>query len=244
MKESEIPIIITTCIFPKSKHLVLAEPFKRLNEVLKGIDNLAMSFHKTRCPIIICDGSGYDYCDEIDFIKARFPLFEVISFENDFTSVEKYGKGFGEGEILKYAIDNSDILKCYSAFVKCTGKLWVANIEDCINSFNGKASFLKLPLLSRKGEYIDTRFYIINKEFYKECFVNAYLKVDDDAGLYLEHVYHEILTSVEGKGRGTFFKVYPRIYGVSGSSGKFHKPSLLKSKVKSLYLFLMNLGFK
>jgi hypothetical protein len=63
-----------------------------------------------RLKIVICDGSGYDFTQAV---AERFPqaAIECCHFENDKGAVAKYGKGYGEGEIIEYAMTSSAYIR-------------------------------------------------------------------------------------------------------------------------------------
>ncbi|MBV8887332.1 MAG: hypothetical protein JO235_25510 [Chroococcidiopsidaceae cyanobacterium CP_BM_RX_35] len=59
----------------------------------------------------------------------------------------EYGKGWGEGEIIEYAINHSKILNKSTRFYKVTGRLFVENFTQI------HATYTKYPNLFRLKEY-------------------------------------------------------------------------------------------
>jgi len=180
------PLLITSCVSTSAPLTTLSNPTERINLTVKFIGAWLSAFPQLK--IVICDGSGFNFSQTLDNL---FPTacIEVISFMNDASSVSMYGKGYGEGEIINYALENSRILKESSLFAKVTSKMWVKNFEDCVKIFNGQ--FLAAPqfqaLPSRDKiflEFIDTRFFISDLKFYLSTLSKAHLRVRDLEGYY------------------------------------------------------------
>jgi len=185
---------------------------------------------------VFCDGSGYDVSRDLEACRAiDTSRIEVVTFENDRDQVRIKGKGFGEGQITKYALENSSILKSAKSFAKCTGKLWVDNFWDCRRSYNGTAGFSHFGFLSVHA--IDTRFFIVQKKFFEDNLLESYVGCDDSRGRYLENVYLDSLTAIDRK--AWMLPVYPRIRGLSGTSGEEYRGGMVKQLGKNLAIRLL-----
>lgn len=179
---------------------------------------------------IICDGSNFNFSD---LVREHFPeaKVECLYFKNQEDLIRLYGKGFGEGEIIKYALENSEFLRASTWFAKCTAKLWVENYLECLSEWNGnflcKAFFSNIfSFKNVKLEYIDTRFYLINKSFYQHNFFEAHIGVGGSSGISIEDRFLAIILSNEFK--HFLFKSPPTVCGVGGGSGKYYKNSALR----------------
>ena len=157
-------------------------------------------------------------------------------FINDINGVKNYGKGFGEIEILNFAIDNSSYVNEQSRFMKITGKYWVNNIckfddDDLFCDFKCKSTFLisKWKLL-----YINSAFFICSSRAYRKYFYNSRALINDHTGNDLEHVMGGIIASNNIKNYQ--FKRSPAIAGWSGTSNtSFDLSSItLKDKIREL----------
>jgi hypothetical protein len=176
--KSKIPLLITSYINAgQSSTVNLKDPNTRLSLTIEGISHWLKL--NPSLNIVICDGSN---SDQSILIKQLFPNSQIewVYFQNNHTLVEKYGKGFGEGEIIEYALNHSTILRFNDCFMKCTGKLWVPNYREMLEDF--KSPFLAkgffnnvLNLRPTQFEYIDTRFFITTKNFFFEHIHPAYL---------------------------------------------------------------------
>ncbi len=180
--------------------------------------------------LIICDGSGYDFSS---IIHEHFPCsnIECLFFTNNVRLVEIHGKGFGEGEIIRYALRHSRILSESSNFAKCTAKLWVDNFQECIHQWNGQ--FLCNAFFSNvfsykqtKLEFIDTRFYMADINFYKKFFEFAHSNVGGNDGYSIEDRFLEIIQKEQMQ--RIIFSLPPFICGVGGGSGKYYKSSIMR----------------
>ena len=149
----------------------------------------------------------------------------------------KKGGGIGEGEIIEYALKNSNFLFNAENFAKCTSKLWVSNFDQCLKGYNGKAFFTLYG--GFKPKYVDTRFYIVNIDYFKENLSELHRSIDDKNGLYLEVVF------------GTFFRKIrysdylafpaPMVYGVSGTTGRKYNINKIKNLMKNIRLKILHI---
>ena len=230
MDFKNIPLLLTSAINPVANHTTLQNQDERINATIKSIKN----WHKIGIKkIILCDGTGFDLekklTNSIDLKNRDFKL-ELISFKNDFKSVKKYGKGFGEGEIIKKAFEVSELLKTSDFFMKCTSKLWVENFEEISKYFNG--IFLSDVQGYFRPKMLDTRFYISSKAFFLDNLIYVYKNVNDDESKFLEHCY--LNTLKKKKILHWISKVSIDIRGLSGTSGKFQKRKFYKQKIRSI----------
>lgn len=142
-----------------------------------------------------------------------------------------YGKGYGEGEIIRFALTHSAYLKDASCFTKCTAKLWVANYQKCMLQWNNKFLFKAyfsnvFSLKPSKLEYIDTRFYMIDKTIYMNFFSNAHLLANGSNKVIIEEEFLRIV--LQEKFSHILFRDPPVICGVGGGSGLYYKNSIVR----------------
>ena len=237
-------LLITSCINITDEDVVLRSPEKRIFHTLEAIEQwLKLA---PNIPIVVCDGSSFDFTN---ILRENFPLshFECLYFQNNIAKVKLQGKGYGEGEIINFALENSQLLGEADYFIKCTGKLWVENIQDCLNNYRGffqaKAYFTHVfsPWNRIIFEYIDTRFFITQKDYYKKYFMNAYQFVGLSDARSIEHVFRDIV--LENHLCAVLFKINPVIAGVGGGHGQYYKNNL-KRRIKERFrqLLIQNNG--
>lgn len=231
--ESCPPLLVTSCINPSAPLTNLSNPTDRLALTIEFLMRWLEKFPSIR--IVICDGSDFNF-DPI--LHDVFPTAEIecLHFQNSAKSVSRYGKGYGEGEIVNYAIANSKTLKSADYFAKITSKLYLKNFEDCLELWNGRfAAFAQFKLIESRDKVafcmLDTRFYIASKSFYFKYLSDAHLNVRDLDGYYLEHSFKDHLVKNNIESFGLPFA--PIFEGVSGSSGKEYSNALdFKALVK------------
>lgn len=183
--------------------------------------------------IIFCENTESDFPVEEcqDLAHEYGKQIEFIFFLGNVNSINRQGKGFGDGECLEYAINHSKHLQNNSAcFYKVTGRLFIENINDILkNSAKDENCFYRL---SFKSLYVVTFFFKAQVNFFKEHLIKEYVNVNDSAGRYMESIYYDVL--VKEKVRG--FNPYPYTYSLSGSTGK---PYFKKNKnVLSIFNYL------
>ena len=231
MKPGLPPVLLTSCVIVADHSVSLKSEDSRIRLTVESIEKwLAIS---PDLRLVICDGSNFDFSG---IVLEKFPRanIECLHFQNSSEMVVMYGKGYGEGEIVNYAIANSAYLGQSSYFAKCTAKLWVENFLDCVAGWNGtclcKGYFSDVFSFKRtQFEYIDTRFYLVSKTFYSKYLASAYLNVGGERGLSLEYCFRDVI--MENKLGKILFNVPPEIYGVGGGTGTYYKNNL-KRKIK------------
>ena len=212
-------IIVTGTIAPKStvKELVLRDSKERLEQYRKALYKLVDA--RPDAKIIFCDNSGYDMA-ELDDIKKKADdagvKLELMSFIGDSNAVTNHGKGYGEGEIVEYVLSCSELAQGESFMIKITGRLVVDNIADIVKKVKTDRTYFNIPNYHRRDMY-DTRIYGMPVDIFKQYFLNAYKRVDDRAGYFLEYAYTDVALSNNLNIRN--FPLYPRIVGMSGSGG-------------------------
>lgn len=220
---SSTPILLlTSCVHVSAPFVALSDPAKRVESTLESIKqwlNIAGDLS-----IVICDGSGYDFTKDV---AATFPQakIESICFQNNSELAAAYGKGYGEGEIVNYALEHSEYLKRSDCFMKCTSKLWVKNFPEILKCWNNlfQCQFgLEKPksIRNAKPHFIDTRFYIIKKSYYIDNFSNVYKNVRDHDGIYLEHCFRDVIVANGLRASSILFPIPPLIVGVAGTTGE------------------------
>lgn len=225
-------LLLTSCVFVSAPFVALSDPTERIELTLKSIKQWIKIAGNLN--IVICDGSGYDFTREV---AKRFPQarIECIFFRNDTESVLAYGKGYGEGEIINYALAHSEYLKQADYFIKCTSKLWVKNFPEIHDRWNNifQCQFgLEKPKSFRNAipSSVDTRFYIINKIYFSELFSNTYKNVNDREAYYLEHCFKDVILDKNLRASSILFPIPPLIEGVAGTSGETYQTDNLLNK--------------
>ena len=201
---------------------------ERLNQYIfsikYAIDNYSLITH-----IVFCENTNYsfDYKELVEYANQRCKVLEIIKFNGNYEILYNKGKGYGEGEIIKFALKNSNILNKSDAFYKLTGRVIIRNMDSVIHATKRRNAFIYYPSKIYRGNlsYISTIFYKSDRSFYETNLINEYLKVDDKNQQFLEYLFLTILKNHPIKS----FGVYPLISGQSGTTGLNY--DLSKSKI-------------
>ena len=235
------PILITSCVKTSANYTALRDQNTRIELTVNAINEWLKI--NSLLKIVVCDGSGINFSGRL---RREFPLaqIEFIHFKNNYKLAKIYGKGYGEGQIVEYALKKSKFLKCSPFFAKCTSKLVVKNFMQVIELWNGNfifdAKFINVGIIknllglvsvrSISLILIDTRFYIVDKKKYLKFFSKSHLDVRDSERYILEHAFRDVILSHKIR---NFMLSFPfLIEGVSGTSGKSYRKNNIFSYIK------------
>ncbi|MBU3608171.1 hypothetical protein [Polynucleobacter nymphae] len=172
--------------------------------------------------IVIADATGGTLLndEEVVLLKQMGVDVEQISYCQNDDSIKLRGKGYGEGELIKFALKHSTFLKNENNFFKCTGKIYCRNFETIIEMI--KQNNIQNIFWRHLGEgdslqpWADMRFFYTSKKFCEEYLIPAYLKSDDRKEEAVEYfsfnIFNEKLSSAKA--------LRPLLSGFSGGTGK------------------------
>lgn len=233
------PILLTSSVIAMDPSVKLKDEKLRIFHTLESIGRWLGLYPQAQ--LVLCDGSNFDFSE---LVKEKFPRasIECLFFMNDQRLILLHGKGYGEGEIIRYALDHSRFLGQSSWFAKCTAKLWVDNFFECSKAWNGK--FLCQAFFSdvfsfkeTHLQYVDTRFYLASKIFYTENLLNAHIGVGGEQGVGIEKKFLDVVWAKNL--RAIFFPRPPVVCGVGGGSGKYYKVSIIRRLKERLRMALV-----
>lgn len=237
-------LLLTGCIAPSENmiNLVIRNNnlrYKQYIDCIKYyIDNT--DFDK----IVFCENSNYRIEEDlVSYGESRGKEVELLSFFGDFEKSCKYGKGYGESEIINHAINNSKIIRKISGgFIKITGRLKIHNLNKfkklSNNNVNGYFDF------SIKDKLVDTRCFWMNSDIYKNLFFDAYKYVNEKENITYERVIFNIINNQDFN---SFSQLpFPINYdGFSGSLGtEYKKNNRLKLFIKSIIYLVKTIKYK
>mgnify|MGYP005805361767 CR=1 FL=1 len=219
-----IPILLTSSVVAHDKGVRLQDPEERARLAMESI--LKWRAIAPMNPLVLCDGSDFDFSPSVSTLEGSGAV-ECLHFRNDVDLVQLHGRGYGEGEIVRYALEHSQLIQSAGCFAKCTSKLWVENFHECISQWNGdlllKGVFSNVfsPRKATELAYIDTRFYVASVDTYRRFFVRAHHAIRSKEGHGLEETFREIFLNNKLKGR--LMCPPPIICGVGGGTGVYYK---------------------
>jgi hypothetical protein len=172
--------------------------------------------------IVLADATGTNLLNEHEWaeLDKSETRIEQLNYKQADETVIKHGKGYGEGKLIEYAIDNSELLARVEHFFKCTGKTYVRNFPDiaeAIKAHNTSGLFWKH--IGDDGTamkpWADCRFYYTSKTFTRQHLIPAYLVSDDNISFCENQVYEALNRTMEVS-RGP----RPFITGYAGGTGE------------------------
>jgi hypothetical protein len=234
---NKLPLLISTAIRVSADDTKMLDPEARLRSTLWGIEQWVKE--PAVDTLVIADGSDFDYSDRVrELAESSTKEIEFVHFQNNIELTRSRGKGYGEGEIVLYALTHSRILSNASHFAKCTGKLYVRNYPQCLAAYRG-SEFMCGVYGRNRIRCLDTRLYFASRNFYLQHLATAHLQVDDPKGYFLEHSYLDRLR--EHGLKGFTLPVMPIVVGRSGSGDReYEVPGFYKRLVRSVRHYVFN----
>lgn len=244
MRLESICLVMTGCISPSEKVIELCVKDKDyreqqyINAILFYIENTTIK------NIVFCDNSVQPV-NEMLCRKAREKRknFEWLSFQGNYEKTEQLGKGYGEGEILEYVLNNSELIYKCKYMAKITGRLRLLNIDTVLRFLFASEYHFSSYFDEGKHLFIDTRFFVAETDRFRDKFLDAYKNVNDRKGIFYEYAIANRIQE-----RGIAFRDFPlalNIVGDSGSSGYSYRwtwKMLIKKSIPLFYYYFFHKG--
>ena len=230
----------------------------------EGVFNLSVKDKEERCrqykqalkyyienvpgiKVVFCDNSDMNVSEFDDVIKLGQKSdcqLEILTFEGNVQETLKKGKGFGECEIINYALKNSRLIADDTDhfFIKVTGRLILTNLAKQIKGFKNNDIYINSTVDGDGKAIADTRTFAMNTEKYRNYFETAGELVDDQNGVFLERIYYNTILGSSLETRNMPY--FPRIIGISGSNGYQYSYKEWKCKVKDILSRFNHYGVK
>jgi hypothetical protein len=209
-------ILLTGCINPNGMS------YTSLNNIeereVQYVNAIRHYLKNTNYPVVFVENSGTDISYYFrEYVESA--QLECITLHGN-QNKEK-GKGYGECEIIRHAIENSRIILSSNEvrIVKITGRLIILNICPIIR-FHGifTSKRTTLCMINSDLSFPDSRIIMAHIDFYKE-FLLYQEKINDSQGYFFEHALCDIIKNNRQYPFSPFF-LHPQIIGISGSTGK------------------------
>lgn len=210
-------ILLTGCINPDGM------PFTTLTDVSvrkkQYIEAINYYLHNTDFPIVFVENSGTDISNSRELITDKERL-ELISYKGNIH--KNKGKGYGEAEIIDYALIHSHIITSKHndcPIIKITGRLIVENITDIVcNKFILQNNNSISVSYNSDFSFADSRIVIAPKYFY-HIFIKHKEEINDFNHQYFENVLSKCIMQSSTYHYYPFY-LEPQIAGQSGTTGK------------------------
>lgn len=164
LDSNEILLITATIDAEKTPYVAINNTQERLFEYLCSlIAWIKLTSIKT---IVFCENSNtdYDFGNVIELARSQEKNLEILIFNE--RSSQKYGKGYGEGKILEFAMTNSKYLNKNSInFYKITGRGFIKNFEEIRKLHIDKPNIFNAPGFNLKSYYDSSSFNKLGYRF-------------------------------------------------------------------------------
>lgn len=227
-------ILLTATIQPKGMiNVAIINPEERLAQYKEAIE---FYINQTNFNIVFCDNSNIllDIKSLNIINKTRKKDIEILTFDGN--SIKSKGKGYGEMEIINYALKNSNIIKNIDEnkrIIVATGRVIIKNAVNFCNVYQKDEIYFYKHL----GKMISV-FNIAPLFFWKEFYKSKNKEIsDNNAKLYFENKLEEFaLTNYEKI--LNYVKYEPIIVGKTGTKGKLYNETYRTKSSSELNMFI------
>ena len=220
-------ILLTGCINPNG--MVYTSLNNKEERQKQYIDAIHYYLNHTNCPLIFAENSNTDI-SQLFTENIEAGRLEILSFNGN--KHKELGKGWGEAEIIDYALRHSLFIKeNRPIIIKITGRLIVNNIASIVKSMKSKQDFITCMFHSDL-EFADSRIFCATQSFYHEFLSNSY-KINDNADVYFEHILAD--TIIHSPVYYIPFSEEPLITGISGTTGEKYSARIPSFKQRIRY---------
>ncbi len=233
-------LLLTWTIAPQKNILFLniIDPAIRYAQYIDSIRNYLIKSEADY--VVFCENSWYEIKDADSLHELALQhskKLEILQFQGNHEKSVKKGRGYGENEIIEYAITHSELIKEAWSFIKVTGRYRCENINTIIRGSQGKdVCFSKLmpsSLFSLNTKAINTALFKSSVWFFQKVLVGAWEEVDDTKIIFLEHVYYKRLKAVRTMVHP--LPAYPHMRWVTGQWTTLKKSLLVESVMQLLH---------
>lgn len=236
-------LLLTGCINPNGMSFTaLNNQEERLNQYVRAI---RFYIENTNYSIVFTENSGTNisslFTEHIE--SGRLECLTFLGNHN-----KERGKGYGECEIIQYALENSKQIKQShdKRIVKITGRLIVKNINSIVRFHSFLFSKRRVfCAINSDFSFPDSRLIIAPTNFY-HTFLLKKNDINDSKYYYFEHALRDTIIQTRKKYPYSPFLLMPHIEGISGSTGKIYENSqksvsfffkYMKFTISELYRF-------
>lgn len=183
----------------------------------------ALSFYLSETPyrILFVENTLYDFSSDFSFYIHNGRL-EYLTFSGN-SYDPSLGKGYGEAQIIRYAINHSLFLKSASVIIKITGRIKVKNVVDLCSSVNiSNKKNVMIACNIRPSKKIGTStFFICKEEFLTRYFLPYMHEINEANHSWFEHIlYESIIQCKKEKKTNLIFPKPIKIEGIAGTTSR------------------------
>lgn len=224
----DILVFITATIHcGKTPAVKRSDPEVRKLDYLRGLNSWLK--RDLKADIIFCENSGADLSDFQAAVRSAGMDESVhfLSFSGN-SGAERFGKGYGEIEMLKYAFETLPQLSRYHYIVKASGRYFYRNPIEIVQSISNATADLLCDIHHDLG-YGDTHTVAFRPEIALRHLLPYQDELDENNGMIIEHlmarcVHRALLAGSSWKP----LPCSPRCDGISGSWNTSEAYSLIR----------------
>ena len=230
-----IIILLTGTVNTYNKDFTLLnDAGQRRNDYINTIRHYLENYNY---PIVFVENSDEDLSAFfIDAINDK--RLEMLRFSgNDYAP--EFGKGLGEMRCIEFAINNSSFIRETSFVFKITGRYKISNAGDFINFYRKHPDAELIADLT--NNFTNSQSCIFGfRPFFAKTFLFKYASIlNDSKRIYFEHALAKaVLSAISENIVFYIFRYYPRLYAVSGTTGKPYKKSFIYFFPRMLKYFI------
>lgn len=204
-------LFLTACVNPKGMTFTaIQSPQIRLEQYLQAV---RFYLKETPYEILLIDNSNYDFTPnfEKEVIDGRM---EILSFDGN-NYDKSLGKGYGEGLIIKYGFEHSQMIQRHETIIKVTGRHIVKNTVPLMRvskHFNFHSKPFVAANVGLSGGYACSDIFIASKSFYQDFFIDSMSRINDSKKIYFEHVLYQAICQNYKGGEKAQAHLFPPAY--------------------------------
>ena len=238
------PALLTGTIIPNAQALGrLIDPSQREQQYLATLTWMAAAATGVD-KVVFCENSsaGLEAFERFPALYSKYGRTIEIKKVPMPQNEDFRGKGWGEGMIIRWALDNAKTLNEPKSFVKITGRHQVLNLSRILTVIRqGLETYPEIKFICQTfscsrcissviGPVINTEFFWSDRDFFQQYLVDAYEEVDDREGIYFEHVLARRLIELSGRFEFGVLPLPVIIRGVWGYNAKPVTPRIKRVK--------------
>jgi hypothetical protein len=181
-------------------------------------------------PIVFCENSDTRSTRIVKVLEDSGIQYEYLTFKSKKSML---GKGHGEIEIFEYAFRKSEILNRASNIIKVTGRYIISNFNKILSNYKKEKPDLYVNL-TYNLKWADSRFFCFTSTFFKETFSRYSPLINEQNGIYFEHVLAKsTLDAHINNTRWSFPVCLPIFKGIYGTDNIRYKTNLADYYIKN-----------
>ncbi len=232
-------LLMTACVNPSSMIFTkLQNSEDRLKQYIEAVrfylDNYSYK-------ILLVENTEVDlsiyFRKEISENRLECLTFNGNSFD------KSLGKGYGEGLIIKYAFENSILLKNYKYIIKISGRHKVLNLQSIILTsefFLNSNQKLIVCEVEPSKKFARSDCYITSIDFYTEYLIKDLHLCNDSNNIWFEHILYNSITKAKNDGFQFLYLPFALDQrGYSGTNGERFRKTRLRRKIRFFLRMLL-----